>query len=347
MAGGKSGGAETAFVDMCVAMHEAGQELQVITRKNDQRIVRLREAGLTVHTLPFGGIIDLYTKKAIGRIIKNFEPDIVQTWMSRAAAKTPNWKSLRTAKRFHTVARVGGTYDIKKYYHSMDYFVAVSPWLKTYIEQADIAPEKVRQLNNFAETETDIIPVKRQDYNTPQDATVILSLGRYHHNKALDVLINAVKDIDNAYLWLAGDGPLKEQLQNQAKELGIEKRVKFLGWVDNRAALLQAADICAFPSRIEPFGTVFLQAWANKTPVIVSDADGPKQFCTDQKDCLMVPKNDANALHDAIVKLQQDNVLNLKLVNDGYQNYLENFTKDKAVASYLNYYTDIMVDKNA
>jgi hypothetical protein len=53
MAGGKHGGAETAFVDMCLALHEAGEVVEIVTRANDVRVPPLRAAGLTVHTLAF------------------------------------------------------------------------------------------------------------------------------------------------------------------------------------------------------------------------------------------------------------------------------------------------------
>jgi len=171
MAGGKAGGAETAFVDMCIAMQDAKQEVEVVTRRNSNRVGLLTEAGLKVHTLPFGGFAEVYTKRAIKKIIKDFEPDVVQTWMSRAAHKTPNWNQVKTEKKFSTVARLGGYYDLK-YFKNMDYFAAVTPDIKSYMVARGVDENKVRQLNNFAETESDIIPIKRKDLGTPDEATV-------------------------------------------------------------------------------------------------------------------------------------------------------------------------------
>ena len=341
MAGNKAGGAETAFIDMCIAMHQSGQDIEVITRKNEARLARLSDVGIVYHTLPFGGFIDGYTKHAIKKIIQKSQPDIVQTWMSRAAVKTPHWQKVKTSKEYKTVARLGGYYDLK-YFKAMDYFVAVTPDLKDLIIKNGVDKNRITQINNFAETEEDIIPINRKDLNTPSDATVLLSLARLHENKALDIVIESLKDLPNTYLWLAGDGPLKEELRSQVKDLGLEKRVKFLGWRNDRSALLQAADICVFVSRQEPFGSVFIQSWANKTPVIVSDAEGPKQFCQDGVDSLMIPKNNAKALTEAIQKLQDDNVLQMKLVNQGYQKYLNEFTKEKSVQAYLDYYKKIL-----
>ena len=344
MAGGKAGGAETAFVDMCIAMHKDGQDIEVVTRRNPNRVGLMHDAGLKVHTLPFGGFADVYTKKAIKKIIRNFEPDIVQTWMSRASHKTPHWNQVKSNKKFSTVARLGGYYDIK-YFKNMDYFAAITPDIRSYLIARGINENKVRQLNNFAETEDEIVPLKRKDLDTPDDAVVLISLARLHDDKALDIVMKAIVDMPDVYLWLAGDGPLKDELQKEAEQLGIAERVKFLGWRNDRAALLQAADICVFASRDEPFGTVFVQSWANKTPVIVSDAQGPKQFCEDGNDCLMVERDNVEQLRDAIAKLKDDNVLQMKLVNRGYQRYLNEFTKEKSVEKYLEFYNDIISNK--
>ena len=113
MAGGDHGGAETAFVDMCIAMRDAGMDIEVATRSNPVRVPALEKAGIKLHTLPFGGGIDIFTGWALGRIIKKFQPVIVQTWMARGAHKTPNWNSLKTAQRYMVVSRLGGYYKTK------------------------------------------------------------------------------------------------------------------------------------------------------------------------------------------------------------------------------------------
>jgi len=345
MAGAQHGGAETAFVDMCIAMHEAGQDIEVVTRDNPVRVPQLREAGLTVHTLPFGGFADVYTSWRLGKIIRETRPLIVQTWMARAAKKMVNWKDLKTDQRYLTLARLGGYYKVKNF-KSCDYFITITPDLKTHLMDGGIEGERIQFINNFAETEREALPASREELDTPQDATVLLSLSRLHENKALDIAIRAVAEMENTCLWLAGEGPAREELEKLTRDLGVQDRVKFLGWRTDRSALLQASDICLFCSRREPFGTVFAQAWANKTPVIVSDADGPRQFCTDHEDCLMVPKDNVQAIVQAVNELKEDSVLRMNLVNAGYQKYLEEFTKEKSVSRYLDFYLKILKEND-
>lgn len=345
MAGGENGGAEMAFVDMCVAMKEAGIHVEVVTRPNRIRIPLLTQAGLPIHTLPFGGVIDKYTPYKIKKIIEGFEPDIVQTWMSRASQKTPNWKVTKTSKQHVNIARLGGYYNIK-HFANTDYFVPITPDIGDFLRKNGITDDRMRFIQNFAETEEDAVPVSRESLDTPKDAPVLLTLARLHEAKALDVVLNAVADIPEAYLWMAGEGPLHEQLEKQATDLGIIDRVRFLGWRVDRSALLQAADICLFTSRYEPFGTVFAQSWANKTPVIVSDTFGPKQFCTHEKDCLMITVDDQEALTTSINRLLDDKVLHMSLVKNGYDQYLSHFTKEQSVQSYLSYYRQILDEQS-
>ena len=345
MAGNDHGGAETAFVDMCIAMHEAGMEIEVATRANPVRVPALEAAGIKVHTLPFGGPIDVFTGWKLARIIKQFSPLIVQTWMARAAQKTPNWKDVKSAQRYLVVPRLGGYYKIKNF-KSADYFNTITPDIKRHLVDGGIAAEKIRHINNFAETETDVIPVFKTDFNMPLDAPALISLGRLHTSKAYDVLLKALVDVPGVYALIAGEGPERSNLEALATALGVDNRVRFLGWRTDRSALLRACDICVFASRIEPFGTVFAQAWAERTPVIVSDADGPKQFCIDGEDSLMVPKNDPDALAAAINKLLRNKSLQQKLAANGYKRYVNEFTKEKSVTAYLDFFIEILRKEN-
>lgn len=345
MAGGEHGGAETAFVDMCIAMRDAGIDIEVATRANDVRVSALKNADITVHTLPFGGPIDVFTPWKIGQIIKKFQPLIVQTWMSRAAQKVPNWSSLKTPQRYLVVSRVGGYYKVKHFKNS-DYFVTITPDLKDLLVSGGLSADHIRFIKNFAETEPVERPVTKAGLQTPENAPVLLTLGRLHVNKAHDILIKAVADLPGVYAWIAGEGPARQELEKLAADLGVGERVKFLGWRTDRAALLQACDICSFISRAEPFGTVFVQAWAQKTPVIVSDADGPRQFCRDAEDSLVVPKNDVQAMTHAVRRLLDDPSLRQELVDNGYARYQNEFTKEKCVSAYLDFFIEILKREN-
>ncbi|MGH1377885.1 MAG: glycosyltransferase [Alphaproteobacteria bacterium] len=346
LAGAPHGGAETAFVDMCIAMHEAGHVVEVATRANSGRVPRLEEAGIKVHTLPFGGSIDIYTPFALRRIICEFRPDIVQSWMSRASQKVTRWHKSMNIPRYLVVSRLGGYYKIKNFKNT-DYFVAITPDIKKYlIDDCGVSADKVTQINNFAETETFSERLDRSDYGVPADAKLCLGLGRLHSSKAFDVLIRSVAALPEVCLWIAGEGPDRDDLEKLIDDLGVKDRVKLLGWRNDRAALFDAVDVCVFSSRYEPFGTVFVQAWAQKTVLVTTDADGPRQFVRHEDDGIVTPIDDISSMSASISRVISDDNLRDKMVENGYDRYLREFTKEKAVQNYIDHFQNIRSAEN-
>lgn len=341
MAGAPHGGAEMAFVDMCIAMKEAGQHVAVVTRANDLRVPMLERAGIVVHCLPFGGAPDIWTTLRMRRIIRDFHPDIVQTWMSRAAQKTPRWTPSMKIPRYFVVSRLGGYYKVPHFRHT-DYFTTITPDIKRFLVDSGIDPARIRHINNFAETEDAATPASRAAENTPEGVPLLLALGRLHKAKGFDTLLHAIVQVPEAHLWIAGEGPLRGELVALCQSLGLDGRVRFLGWRDDRAALLQACDICVFPSRYEPFGTVFVQAWAQSVPVVAAASDGPRQYIRDGVDGLMVPIDDPAALAAAICRALADPALCRDMVANGLTRYREEFTKTRTIAQYLDFYDQIL-----
>ncbi|MCB1579983.1 MAG: glycosyltransferase [Rhodospirillales bacterium] len=341
MAGAEHGGAETAFVDMCLALHEAGEVVEVATRANDIRVPRLQKAGIPVHILPFGGAVDVYTGARLRKIIQKFRPDIVQSWMSRAPSKVPRWKASMGCPRYVHVARLGSPYKMK-YFKTAEYFVAITPLIREHILAHGVVGDHVVHINNFAEVEPVTQAINRADFDTPEGAPLVLGLGRLHPDKAFDTLIEVAAAQPDLYVWIAGEGPQRAELESLIEKLGVGNRVKLLGWRTDRAALLRAADICAFISRDEGFGTVFVQAWAQGIPVVVCEADGPRQFVRHEEDGLMAPIDDVEAIGAYIRQLIEEPDLVERLVRGGHARYEAEFTKQASLQGYLQFYHDIL-----
>src|SRR5438128_2209274 len=71
-------------------------------------------------------------------------------------------------------------------------------------------------------------PVSRASLDTPEDAPLLLGMGRLHDSKAHDVSLQALTQVPGAYLWIAGAGPLEAKLRSLAQALGVADRVRFL-----------------------------------------------------------------------------------------------------------------------
>jgi glycosyltransferase involved in cell wall biosynthesis len=119
-------------------------------------------------------------------------------------------------------------------------------------------------------------------YEEPPDASAatgydLLVVSRLVYRKGIDQLIDAMelvaKSQPDVRLGIAGDGPQREELQQQVASRGLEDSIEFLGYVpeEEKIALLHAADLFVLPSRQEGFGIAVLEAMATGTPVVVND----------------------------------------------------------------------------
>lgn len=340
MAGAPHGGAETAYVDTCLALAKAGVIVEAVIRPHPPRVQTLKDAGIRVHALPFGGAVDLWSSYRLRTIIRAFQPVVVQTWMSRATQKTPSWDSSSGIPRYAILARLGGYYNLKYYKHA-DFYLANTPDIRRYLLDNGVASDKVRHINNFADFADSPGTVNRSDFETPQNAPLLLALGRLHPSKAFDTLIQAVARVPEAYLWIAGEGPERSALEALIASLGLQKRVRLLGWRDDRGALFRTADICVFPSRYEAFGNVFAQAWAMKIPLITTDSTGPKQFVRHEEDALLVPIDDITVMADSIRRLIGEPHTARRLAERGYERFSKEFSSQQTIQAYLEYYSYI------
>ena len=332
MAGAEFGGAEAFFVRLAIALNRTGLEQKVVIRKNPARAALLRHGEVEPIELPFGGRMDFSTTRALKREIKEFQPDVVLTWMNRATSMCPKGD-------FVHAARLGGYYDLK-YYAACDHLIGNTQDIVEYLVEHDWPAEKAHYLPNFVFDE-DAEPLTRREFFTPNDVPLIVALGRLHENKAFDVLLSALTRVPNAYLWLAGDGPLKEELQKQAEVLGIKPRVRFLGWRDDTAALLKTADLFVCPSRHEPLGNVVIEAWAQGLPVVAADSMGPGTLIENMESGVLVPIDDEILMARAIRGVLDDEDLARRIAENGYQTYQDNFTEAGVVEQYLEFFKKV------
>ncbi|PCJ56986.1 MAG: glycosyl transferase [Rhodospirillaceae bacterium] len=332
LAGAEHGGAETYFVSLVLALHEAGLEQRVVMRPNRLRRARLEKGGIMPVELPFGGIFDWRTGRALRKEAEAFGADIVLSWMNRASAKAPRGNYVRAA-------RLGGYYNLK-YYKSCDWLIGITPGIVDHVVENGWPRDRAIYLPNHATPEI-ATPVSRASLDTPEDAPLLFSLGRMHPVKGFDVLLTALQQVPGAYLWLAGEGPARAELESLAKRLGVASRVRFLGWREDKAALFAAADIAIFPSRYEPFGTVTLEAWAYETPLVAAASAGPAGIITNERDALLVPIDDAPAMAHALNRLVGDPALRDALVAGGKATFVANFTKAAVVRRYLDFFERI------
>ena len=328
MAGAEYGGAEAFFTRLVLALSRAGLDQRVVIRRNPARAEALKAGGIEPVELAFGGLLDWRTPRALKREIRAYRPDVVLTWMNRASRMCPTGD-------FVHVGRLGGYYDLK-YYRACDHLIANTEDIREYVIGDGWPAEKAHYLPNFV-TEEHAQPLSRRPFYTPESAPLVLALGRLHENKAFDVLLKAISRVPNVYLWIAGEGPLRKDLEKLAENLAVKPRVRFLGWREDTASLLATADLFVCPSRHEPLGNVVIEAWAQGVAVVAADSYGPGTLIEHRESGILVPVDDAVTMGKAIRNLLEDNNLRDRIARQGYEVYAENFTEKMVVERYTDF----------
>jgi glycosyltransferase involved in cell wall biosynthesis len=337
MASKANGGAEIYSTDVMLSLHKEGIDQCVVMAKDAPRFDELQRAGIRmapdILSAPFG----FMQRWRMKRLIAKEKPDIVQSWMRRGAFVMGE-KQSNTRPVY--MGWFGGYYDTDKFTHC-EHLVGVTRDITAHMVKAGMPQRRAHYIPTFPDIAAQP-PVDRALFNTPREAKVLLALSRLHPKKGLDILLQSLQNLPDCVVWLAGDGPLKRELEALAKKLDVMHRVRFLGWRTDRAALLRAADACVLPSRYEPFGTVILEAWAAGTPLVAAKSAGPAAHVEDGVTGLLVPIDDVAALTEALRKVTEDGILRRALVAQGYAAYIKDYTRESVTRQWLALYNSVL-----
>ncbi|WP_151611234.1 glycosyltransferase [Sinorhizobium alkalisoli] len=325
---GKDGGAERFFVYLVNALAERGVEQTSIIRPG--RIWRREiEGATTITESNFRNLsLDrlLLPRKAM-RMAEQGSPDALMAWAPRASELMPPYDGCIR------ISRLGDYPKRLDYFKNTDCLVCNTPGIADHVRNLGWA-RQVEVISNFTSTER-APPKDRAALDTPADAPLILSMGRFVERKGFHTLIEAVAKLPDAHLWLLGDGEERDNLQKLAADLGVSRRVRFAGWQEDTRPFLAAADIFVMPSSHEPLGNVILEAWAQKTPVVSSRSEGPQWFMRDGDNGLMVDIGDADGFARAIERIVNDPALETRLAERGHETLIGQFSKAAITDAYL------------
>ena len=299
MAGAAHGGAELFFERLCTGLHQAGDTVLPVIRRNPARALTLRTAGMAPVQLKFGPPVDLLTRIRLGRVLRDFAPAVTVSWMNRATVHMPRGHWVH-------VGRLGGYYPLR-HYRRCDHLVGNTRAIVAWLRRRGWPVERSHYLPNFTADFAAVAPAADLGRaGTGDGGPLLLGLGRLHTDKGFDTLIRALALLPDCRLALAGDGPERRPLEALATSLGVASRTRFLGWREDAGALLRAADVFVCASRVEPLGNMVIEAWSAGTPLVAVAADGPAELITDGQDGVLSPHEDPGALAAAIAGVLAD-----------------------------------------
>lgn len=326
LAGAENGGAENFFVRLTSGLNSVpGITEKAFIRNHSHRVSTLRERGVETEGFRFGGKIDLIDNWRFRSRLKHSKPDVVMTWMGRASQATPPGD-------YVLVNRLGHYYNLK-YYRKADYWVGISKGICQHLIDGGMPADRVVHIPNFAD-EREVTPLPRNSFDTPVNKPLLLAAGRLHENKGFDILLRALVEIPEATLWLAGSGPEEASLKALCHELGLNARVRFLGWRNDVTALMRTADVFVCPSRHEGLGSIVMESWAHGCPIVATRSQGPGEVIDDGQTGLLTPIDDVAALAEAITRVLVAPDFRASLVSKASAHYAEYYSETVIVEAY-------------
>jgi glycosyltransferase involved in cell wall biosynthesis len=337
--GGKGlGGAERFYIRLVNALARRGEPVAALTVGGGE-IARALDPAVPQYHAPMLGVWDLYSRWKINRAIRDFRPDVVETYMGRATRIV----HLPRGERPVHLARLGGYYKLKGYRHAHAW-VGNTHGIRDYLTSHGLPADRVHYIGNFVDTPPRLQPAAldalRQQLGLA-GCRVVLGLGRLHPNKGWGDLLHAFAQLPAAIgdaslqLLMVGDGPLRQELERLSQQLGIAARVHWIGWKHDPAPYYQLADVFVCASVHEPLGNVILEAWANRALTVSTRAQGPLELMQDDVDGLLAPLSDAAGLAAVLrTALELDPSHKARLVEAGREEVERRYSEAAIVSAY-------------
>jgi glycosyltransferase involved in cell wall biosynthesis len=182
----------------------------------------------------------------------------------------------------------------------------------------------------------------RASLGLPPDGCVIAYVGRMRPEKGHVCLVEAfgrgLRDLPDAYLVLAGDGPERPAVERALAQAGLGDRIRQLGTVDKPDTVLRASDLFAIPSTREGFGLVVIEAFAFGLPVVASAVDALPALVADGRNGVLVPPSDPIALGRALRAIVTDAHYRARLAEGARAKDLTPWSIERAARAYEDLY---------
>lgn len=233
------------------------------------------------------------------------------------------------------------THSMPRLANGIDRFFALSPAVANIYGEIGFDADRIDIVPNCADPSFGSSYHEIESLNT--EAETILYVGRLNEQKGVDLLIKALDWIETkteCRIEIVGDGPHREQLEQQAERLGRTKQVQFHGWVEYKSlpGYYKGADVFVHPGRWpEPFGRTIIEAMQCATPVVVSDIGAPP-WIIDNRDAVFERSNAADLARTVTNIIDTPS----SQITEPYQERLQQFSPERVVSQIETKYREIV-----
>jgi glycosyltransferase involved in cell wall biosynthesis len=312
----------------------------------------LRDAGIPITAIGKRFKVDPIALATLSRFLKAKAFDVVQTWIF--AANTYGRFASRFA-RVPVVVVAEMAVDLWKGRVDLSFDRLLSTWCDRLVGNSNAVVEFYQKIgvpkDRLAMIYSGIGDEKpnqtrgdavRAELGFEADAPLILFAGRLAEQKRVHDLLKALDLLQflqpDARTVIAGDGPLRERLEQTSHEYHLDDRVRFLGHCEDVPRLMDAADLVVLPSTYEGLPNVILEAMQVGKPVVATAAPGTTEVVIDGQTGLLVPVGNPPHLCRAIRDVIRDPGMAQRLGAAGQAHVSAHFRVDTMIAQFAELY---------
>ena len=273
MAGTGMGGLEKHTFELSNTLVKKGHHVSVIAHSEFEN-----EFDSKINFIPLdltNSRNNIFLLYKVYKILKTNNFDIVHSQANKAASIVAKIKPFIKTKFIATLHNIKSKLNS---FEKMDHVITVSNKIGEKLKTTN----KTTIYNGIHPSKPELINLYEK-FNIDKNKFIICSVARFTKVKRLDILLNAIKNIENIHLVLVGAGKEEKYLKDLAKDLNIESKVTFTGALDNKDAkrIISSSDLFVMTSDNEGFPYTFVESMFCKTPFLSTPVSDVKEFIGD------------------------------------------------------------------
>ena len=322
------GGVETALINWLQRIDRSRFDVHLVCFANPGAtetpfVAAAERCGLHVHKIPWGRRKPLLkAARALVRLIRALRIDVLHMHNSYAnfvGALAARLTPVKTITTLYVWANFSWKRNVlqgldKYVIRCFDRITAHCEFTWRETVARGIPPDRVKTLicgfeSHPVELTSEERLRRRRERGIADDHLLLASVARFYPEKAHHSLLRCFKEIlrrcPKARLWIAGVGPLEQEIKAYCGELGLSAEVTFAGFVADLSGFLSLVDIQVHPAEMEGVPLALCEGMAHELPIVASDVGGIPEILDHGKSGILVSPGDEAGFIEAVMRLIQ------------------------------------------
>ena len=342
------GGGEAQVLGLLKHLAGTGHYTDLLAHPNGLLSSRCEMFGVKTRPIVMRNDLDVRCVPGLRRLIREMDYDIVHFHTKRAHALAL-WLPRSKDRPKYVVTRRMDYPEPRNWYSNILYnrrvhgVVAISETIANVLLKAGVDKRRIRVIPSGIDPRTTAGERPRAGLD---GTTIVGCLATLEERKGHRYLLEAAALLKKERLKIrykiAGDGPLRGRMEEEAARLGLSGDVDFLGFVTNTAEFFDSVDLFAMPSLHEGLGVAVLEAMDARKAVVATRAGGLAESVLHEETGLLVPPADAVALAGAIAKLARSPSLAQSMGERGRERVRQHFSLENMARQNESYYYELL-----